>query len=435
MTAGLPAKKVSPWIERNRDGLAAILLTAVGILVWTNLETFLWRDDWLYLQFFLGEGPSTFLHHFASDVKPLYQYVLFTQFSIFGTSFHLYQLVNVVLMIVCSFAMYHLLLAFDIPWAYALPGSLIYLVHPTNFVNVFWISGQCELIHITLVLFSFLFYRKFTLSPGMGALAAFVICLFVQNLFFANGIFYPLAFLLLELLRGRNSDRRLTAIAGLVFTAHLAFALFISKGMSTGESPGLFDKLPEKILFFFSFTANSITRLIVPNAVNAPQTITHWLAFIALIGIVGYTVRLRKQDELLLPAFVALFSACIMLTLFRSSTSEMPYYYTSLQIPFLILVCVSLFRSTFKILATSRLNLGWIAILFLFAYGDLRAKKIFANRNRDNRLRLELALVSGRVYEPGDDPALALPGYISVNGKSSGESAVILYEQLKLRDH
>lgn len=426
---------VTQWIERNSNVFAAILLTAVGFLVWTSLETFLWRDDWLYLQFFLAEGESSFLHHFASDVKPLFQYILFAEFSVFGTAFHYYQLVNVVLMIVCGFAMYQLLLAFGIPIHFALPGGLLYLVHPTNFVNVFWISGQSELIHIALVLFAFLAYRKFTLSPGILPLAAFAICLFLQNFFFANGLFYPLVFLLLELLRGRNSATRLITVTSIIFVMHVAFAFYISQGMEAGDSEGLLDKLPEKVLFFFSFTANSITRVIVPNAANDPHTMTHWLALVVLICIVAWTVRRKQQDELLLPSVVALFSACIMLSLFRSSTTTVPYYYTSLQIPFLILIGVSLFRSTVKGIATSRLKLLWIIILMLFGFGDLQARKIFTHRNKNNRLRFELAVVSGQPYEPADDPALALPGYISVSGKSTGETAVILYKELRSKDH
>jgi hypothetical protein len=328
------------------------------------------------------------------------------------------------------------MLAFDLPGFFALLVALLYLVHPTNFVNALWISGQCELIHIALVLFSFLFYRLFILSPGIARLAGFAICLFFQNLFFANGIFYPLMFLVLELLRGRiNWNTRLIAIAALIFVLNISFAFFIIQRSQTSDSVELLDNLPEKLLFLFSFTANSIARLVVPNAPHAPQSIPQWLGLIALIGITVQTLYRRRQNELLLPAVVALVSASIMLSVFRSSTSVMPYYYTSLQLPFLVLMLTSLFRSIVKDSHMSRFNVVWIAILLAFAYGDRTAKRVFADRNIANRQKLERAIASGKAYEPADDPALDLPGYISINGKSTGETAVILYEQLRLMDH
>jgi hypothetical protein len=129
-----------------------------------------------------------------------------------------------------------------------------------------------------------------------------------------------------------------------------------------------------------------------------------------------------------------LLSASIMLSIFRSSTVVVPYYYTSLQFPFLLLIGVSVFRSIVTDIPGRRFNYLWIVIVIGFGYADQTAKRIFADRNIANRQKLEQATISGNPYQPADDPALALPGYISINGKSSGETAVTLYEQLSLRD-
>lgn len=61
-----------------------IVITILGLIAWLNNETFLWRDDWLYLSYYYRGDFSFFNNHLAFEIKPLFQYVLFAEFYLAG---------------------------------------------------------------------------------------------------------------------------------------------------------------------------------------------------------------------------------------------------------------------------------------------------------------------------------------------------------------
>ena len=77
------------------------------------------------------------------------------------------------------------------------------------------------------------------------------------------------------------------------------------------------------------------------------------------------------------------------------------------------------------------INIAAFGSIIILLWLDSLGKKIFITRNNLNRLKMEEALVNTGPYFPFDDPALDLPSYITIDGKSSKETAVLLYRQFK----
>jgi hypothetical protein len=424
MTASRPGSR--------KNGVLYLILTVVAAAVWMNGDTFLWRDDWLYLLLYRHTTWSLFNGNAASDIKPLFQYLLFPQFYGFGTHFLLYQLLNVGLLALNACLIHAVLERLHVERPLAWAGAFIMLLHPTNFVNANWIFGQCELAHLTLVLAAFLFFFSNADRPGWRNALAYGTALLLQNYFFPDGIFLPLLFILL-MLTMTCWDFRMAMISLAVFGVHLVHAFYIQHQVADPsiQTAGLFANPIEKITFLFVLLGNSCWRMIIPNFDIAHPFIVNVLPLAMLTGAAVIVFRKSRHSVLFLSGFAGLLFSSVLLMLTRYRLSVVPYYYTSLHLPYFIMLlaafggCVSQGR-----LASRAVTICWLAIGVGMILPAFRGKKIFAVRNQANRGRMEFALDHNADYQPVDDPAIAIEQYISLDHTSSNRTAVILYRTL-----
>ncbi|MEO7989458.1 MAG: hypothetical protein ABI663_07955 [Chryseolinea sp.] len=408
-----------------------IVIIALGLIAWLNPSTFLWRDDWLYLSFYYEGNYDLFNGHLASEIKPLFQYVLFAEFYVAGLHFAFYQIVNVALLILSAFCFFSIAMSFNINRNVALFCSLLLLLHPVNFVNAFWIFQQCELFHIFFLLSSILYFKKYLDDSKTINLILFGFFLLIQNYFFPNGIFFPILFLFAYFLMKPKgvADKKFIFVVILIFALHLSHALYVQTKMVSGE--GILLNIFDKLNYFVKLLATSLYRIAIPNFSPRASIVFNFLPLVALIILMIVTFKGiddgPKRNAILLGALGLIFSS-IVLVLTRYNQSEIHYYYSTLHFPFYFLI-IAVLIDHYVVFKKSYLMIGAVLILMGFLLLDFRGKNIFAFRNESNKQQMELGLPYNQ-YVPFDDPCFLIDGYFGVNDYSESESAIILYRSL-----
>jgi hypothetical protein len=423
------------FFEKQRH--AHLTIVALATVAWINPTSFLWRDEWTYLLYYYQNNFELFNGNFSFDVKPLYHYFLFFQFKVFADHFALYQLLNVLLFICCGLLFWKIVHQFQIEFQTALIMTLFYVLHPVNFVNLFWIFEQCELLHLVLILLAVLCFIRYLQKPTEALLLSYGVALALQNFFFPNGTFYSIFFLLWliidrYLLKPSQSDKlswKIISVTILVFLLHLSHAIYIKGKMD--QQYGLFSNLSMKFAFFLEFFTNTLLRLFIPNLKPLPFIIN---LLITAIFVGSLAVLFKKVDlklkRLLLFASLAWIFASITLSLTRYDAQIILYYYTTLALPFAVMVLMVVvvhFRLLDRVFL-KYIACVWIAVFLLL---DFRGKRIFASRNKANIEKMKEAIKT-RNYMPFDDPYF-LPGEQRLDLKpySYHEAPVVLYEFLK----
>lgn len=424
ITSGLTRKK--------NDYLAFFILLAFGMVAWINVDTFIWRDDWTYLSYFYQRRFQLFNGNLAFEIKPLFHYVLFFEFYLFANHFWLFQSINVLLMITISLFFYKINRQFKIDSRIALVVSILLLLHPTNFVNLFWIFQQCELLHLACLFVCLYFFLQYIDLHSYTTMAIFIALLFFQNYFFPNGLFYPIFFVLLLVAWKNKLENHLLlffATTG-VFSVHALHAFYLQSKMNTVE--GLFSNFFEKLLYFLKLSTNSVLRIVIPNfqPISSPLFNALIIASISAFLFWNHKKLSSQSQKLVLLAVLGILFASITLVLTRFKQPEIHYYYTSLFIPFYLLIFAVYANHFFRFNRFTKIFAFFMIITSLIL--DSKAKMIFSTRNHANYLQMEKAIKTKR-YEPFDDPFF-LPNnsqkYISIGEYHESEAAVVLYNWL-----
>jgi hypothetical protein len=397
---------IFPYIKKQ----PYLVLVVFGLIVWLNPDTFFWRDDWLYLSFYYQKQFALFNNHLAFEIKPLFQYFFFLEFLVMKSFMMGYQIINSLLLVGCSIYLYRVLLSFSIHKNAALFSAFLFVIHPVQFVNALWIFQQCELIHLLLLIASILYFKQYMETSTNSSLVRFGCCLFFQNYFFPNGLFYPVLFLIAYFgLKSKKSvDFKFLVLVVLILATHLAHALYIQSRLVL-EGGGLSSHVKIKILYFFKIISISIWRVFIPNF--SPNH--SFLVTVAPLIACGF--------------FIAIAYKMIVDKSFNQP--EVHYYYSALHFPYLFMLISLLFhyyvsfeKIAFKLIA--------VVLIGLLIVADYKGKRAFSYRNKLNAKRMEIALKSNQ-YKPYDDPCFSIPHYFQLEGHSEQESAVILYRSLK----
>ena len=420
---------ILPYIKKQ----PYLVLVVFGLIVWLNPDTFFWRDDWLYLSFYYQKQFALFNNHLAFEIKPLFQYFFFLEFLVMKSFMMGYQIINSLLLVGCSIYLYRVLLSFSIHKNAALISAFLFVIHPVQFVNALWIFQQCELIHLLLLIASILYFKQYMETSTNSSLVRFGCCLFFQNYFFPNGLFYPVLFLIAYLgLKSKKSvDFKFLVLVVLILATHLAHALYIQSRLVL-EGGALTSHVKIKILYFFKIISISIWRVFIPNfspnhsflVTVAPLIACGFFIAIAYKKIVDIGIK-----ELIFLSLMGMFFSSILLTMTRFNQPEVHYYYSALHFPYLFMLLsilvhyyVSFKKIAFKLIA--------VVMIGLLIVADFKGKRAFSYRNKLNAERMQVALKSNQ-YKPYDDPCFSIPHYFQLEGHSEQESAVILYRSLK----
>lgn len=407
------------------------ILIVIGLITWVNPDSFIWRDEWTFLAYFHNGNFQLLNGNPMFEVKPLFHYFLFAEFWLFGTNFFLYQLINAVLLTISGILFYEILLTFEIQPLAALLFALFYQIHPINFINGFWIFSQCEAIHLVLLLGALLAFQNYCAKGELRTLILFGGLLTLQNFFFPNGTFYSVLFLFFYLFvnRGKDFDARFAWTIALVFTIHLTHALYIS--IHYPLQNGLFSKLDKKALYAAELIANSIVRIIVPNA-SPFGSVAINLSIIGGFGFLsyfGYRKVASNAQKCLLLTLAGILFAAVTLVLTRFESPEILYYYTSLQLPFFVL-SLAIIGNYLWTTVNKLITVALVVVLMGFSFADYKGKQIFASRNRANEAQMKEALIH-RSYKPFDDPYFLPHDYNGLyQSVEDPEAAVLLYESL-----
>ena len=423
-------------VFRSPKTASIILMLFFGAIAWINPSSFLWRDEWTYPLYYHENNFQLFNGNFSFDVKPLFHYILYFQFNAFTNHFAYYQLLNALLLIACGLLFWKIALRFQVSLIVALVMALLYMLHPVNFVNAFWIFQQCELLHLTLLLISILSFLTYLQSPKPLLLLGYGTSLALQNFFFPNGTFYSLFFLLLLVIdhflckvsSERKFDLKIVLATVLVLALHLCHAFSIKSKMDPNY--GLVSNLSAKVEFFFTFFVNTLLRVFIPNLkpLNFIYNVLITVVFFVMI-IISWNKLDLKLKRLLTFGVLGWLSASLTLSLTRSDAKIILYYYTTLALPFSIIVLM-VFVEHLKLLNKRSVRFAIFISIGVFLFLDLHGKRIFGSRNEANVEQMKIALRT-RVYVPFDDPYF-LPGERRLDLKpfSYQEAPVVLYEFL-----
>lgn len=416
------------FIERY----AIATLIILGFVAWLNPSTFLWRDDWTYLSYFLQGRFKLFNGNPAFEIKPLFQYLLFAEFYFFKTYFWAYQLINAALLILFSLVFFKWLLLFEIPrtWALFLSGFL--LLHPTNFVNAFWIFQQCELAHLLLLMSACVCLKLFLTQKSTGAFALFSILLFLQHFFFPNGLFYPILMLIGSFVfkASKSQAVSISATCTIVFIFFIAHAAFL-QGKMQGTSL-LHNDITLKLAYLARLITTSFIRLGFFNFSSSSNNLFNISFLIAVAALLVTTFKKlpTASRALTLFAVAGLLLSSLTLAMTRYQQPEIHYYYTTLHLPFLVMM-LGAYSTILKFnFLRWQTVAGTITIIALLTV-DFAARKIFSSRNKANQQQMELAKKTGQ-YAPADDPFFLPNNYDFFNAGNEEEAtlAVKFFHQL-----
>jgi hypothetical protein len=420
-------KKIKHLYQNER--FPFIVIAALGIIAWLNPSTFLWRDDWLYLSFYDKGNYDLFNGHLASEIKPLFQYVLFAEFYLAGPHFELFQAVNVLALVLGALCVYSIMQSFSLHRNASLFCTMLFLIHPISFVNAFWIFGQCELLHLLFLLLSILYFVRYLKNSRISTLLIFGIFLFVQNYFFPNGIFFPVLFAIAHFFFKKKIDTKFIVMVVVVFSINIAHALYIQTKLVDGE--GLIQNILPKVIYFAKLLSTSLYRLIIPNFNPRSEIILNLIPLVAFAAFISLTIKKIDADEkrnAILISLLGIFFSSVVLTLTRFKQVEIHYYYSALHFPFLFII-IAVYVDHYRLHEIRFFVWASTLVLAGFLILDFRGKNIFSVRNTLNRQRMEIGLLTNR-YVPFDDPCFQIERYIDVGPYSDAEAAVVLYRVL-----
>ncbi|MBY0432669.1 MAG: hypothetical protein K2U26_01015, partial [Cyclobacteriaceae bacterium] len=313
-------------------------------------------------------------------------------------------------------------------------GALLLILHPVQFVNVLWIFQQCELIHLLMVLMCIRIFIRILSYNQTKDYISFLLLLFFQHYLFPNGIFYSLGFAILTLFHFSTlRSYKLLWWCIAIFAFHAIQFFLLSQWLNENSTTTISIGIITKLHFLLTFVSNSIERFLIPNATLSNKFWMNILPLAIFVAIIWFGLKFISHKKTLWLFIVLMISSSLTISIFRSSLSVIPFYYTSLHLPFIILLIAPIFD---QLLFTMRskailINIAAFGSIIILLWLDSLGKKIFITRNNLNRLKMEEALVNTGPYFPFDDPALDLPSYITIDGKSSKETAVLLYRQFK----
>lgn len=230
-----------------------------------------------------------------------------------------------------------------------------------------------------------------------------------------------------------STNWKLILALAFVFIVHVWHALYINANVPSQGSM-LSDILPKSI-YFIKLISTSLYRIVIPNFKPQSQLLVNLIAVLALSISIWITIKSisdKSKRNLIVLSLMGLIVSSVVLTLTRYNQTEIHYYYSTLQLPFILLIlAVYLDHYFIKKIKYIQWVLPLIVTIFLFL--DFKGKSIFVKRNKLNKQQMESGL-SVNQYKPFDDPCFEMDDYFNVGQHTESESAIILYKWLGYQD-
>lgn len=133
-------------------------------LVYHNaFSNFFAQDDFILLQKFSGSGFWTNLitaltSYHETHWRPVHNLFFLLSGNIFGKNYTMYHILLFVIHLTTSYLIFLVSLRIFKNRTSALVSSIIYAIHPFNFISLFWISGGATELAFMFFLISFIFW-------------------------------------------------------------------------------------------------------------------------------------------------------------------------------------------------------------------------------------------------------------------------------------
>lgn len=149
-----------------RNTIAFSLLFILSFtFFYKSLDVFFVQDDFILINEFSSENlindlKNTIDSSKATHWRPLHNIYFLVSGNLFGKFYPGYHALTLLIHIVSAFVIFKILGLLTKNANAALLGAIIYAVHPSHFVSIFWISGSATNIGFLLLISSFYFYLK-----------------------------------------------------------------------------------------------------------------------------------------------------------------------------------------------------------------------------------------------------------------------------------
>ena len=146
-------------------------------IFYRSLDMFFTQDDFILINDFSSENlindlKNTIDPSKATHWRPLHNLYFLVSGNLFGKFYPAYHLLTLVIHTVSAFMIFKVLRLLIKNTNTALLGAIIYAVHPSHFVSIFWISGSATVIGFLFLISCFYLYLK---NKKSWALVLFVL--------------------------------------------------------------------------------------------------------------------------------------------------------------------------------------------------------------------------------------------------------------------
>src|SRR3990167_783989 len=134
-------------------------------IFYKSLNIFFVQDDFILINEFSSENlindlKNTIDPSKATHWRPLHNLYFLISGNLFGKFYPGYHAFSLMIHIVSAFMIFKVLRLLTKNTNTALLGAIIYAVHPSHFVSIFWISGSATTIGFLFLISSFYLYLK-----------------------------------------------------------------------------------------------------------------------------------------------------------------------------------------------------------------------------------------------------------------------------------
>ena len=316
------------------------------LVFYKALSVFFFQDDFILINHFSQNNlqqdiKNVFIYPSVSHWRPIHNLYFLISRNLFGRFYPEYHALAFMIRIASAFMIFKVLRLLTKNANASLLGTLIYAVHPSHFVSIFWISGSATTIGFLFFISSFYLYLK---NQKKWAIVIFALSLFASEAMVVGAIiFISYEFLI----KGKMKDKRFLLK---VITISLGFLLlrflFLTSDTTFKTYPFEISKVTVDALFYYTLRTLGFAE-------TSKDTFTSIILIFWIAAIAFTTLKIFKSENKKFVWFFAL-SAFIGLFPFVLIPSHLSPHYLNISI-----------WSLASVVSFGLLNINKLARLFL----------------------------------------------------------------------
>src|SRR3972149_1464642 len=169
------------------------LLFALSLsFFYKSLDVFFTQDDFILISNFSQNNlwedfKQVLAYPNVSHWRPLHNLYFLVSGNLFGKFYPAYHLLTLVILAASAFMIFKVLRLLTKNANVSLLGAIVYTVHPSHFVSIFWISGSATIIGFLFLISSFYFYL---INQKNWALLIFVLSLLASEAMVVGAVIF-----------------------------------------------------------------------------------------------------------------------------------------------------------------------------------------------------------------------------------------------------